>query len=78
MNFKFCFKIPVIVAVVIAALIATARVADVPAATNTAITAHVPAARSDSTKMQEKKISFFYYGFNKDWIKQNKKYMLRK
>ena len=51
-----------IVAVVIAALIATARVADVPAATNTAITAHVPAARSDYTKMQEntkKKYHFF-------------------
>ena len=55
-----------IVAVVIAALIAAARVADVPAATNTAITAHVPAARSDSTKMQEKKLSFFYYGFHRD------------
>ena len=54
MDFKFCFKIPVIVAVVIAALIATARVADVPAARSTAITVHVPAARSDSTKMQEK------------------------
>ena len=50
-----------IVAVVIAALIATARVADVPAATNTAITAHVPAARSDSTKMQEKKIKNYHF-----------------
>ena len=43
-----------IVAVAIAALIATARVADVPAARSTAITVHAPAARSDSTKMQEK------------------------
>ena len=55
-----------IVAVVIAALIATARVADVPAARSTAITVHVPAARSDSTKMQEKKeinklSNFFYF-----------------
>ena len=65
MNFKFCFKIPAIVAVAIAALIAAARVADVPAARSTAITVHVPVARSDSTKMQEKKeikkLSNFYY-----------------
>ena len=65
LNFKFCFKIPAIVAVAIAALIATARVADVPAARSTAITVHVPVARSDSTKMQEKKeinkLSNFYY-----------------
>jgi len=35
--------------------IATARSANVHAAQKTAITAHVPAARSKSTKMQEKK-----------------------
>ena len=42
------------VAVVIAALIATARVADVPAAQKTAITVHVLAARIESTKLQDK------------------------
>ena len=45
-----------IVAVAIPAVIAAARVADVRAARSTAITVHVPVARSDSTKMQEKKL----------------------
>jgi len=44
----------VIVAVAIPAVIAAARVADVPAAQKTAITVHVRAARIDSTKIQEK------------------------
>ena len=44
-----------IVAVVIPAVIAAARVADVPAAQKTAITVHVPAVRIESTKMQDKK-----------------------
>jgi len=47
--------IPVSVAVARPVPIATARSANVHAARKTAITAHVPAARSKSTKMQEKK-----------------------
>ena len=54
MDFKFCFKIPAIVAVAIAVIIATARIVDVPVARSTVITVHVRAARSDSTKIQEK------------------------
>mgnify|MGYP001165729934 CR=1 FL=1 len=43
-----------IVAVAIPAVIAAAKVADVPAAQKTAITVHVPAARIESTKLQDK------------------------
>ena len=43
-----------IVAVAIPAVIAAARVVDVPAAQKTAITVHVLAARIESTKLQDK------------------------
>ena len=60
LDFKFYFKIPVIVAVARPVRIATARVAHVPAAQKTAKTVHVPAARSNSTKMEEKKKKILY------------------
>ena len=47
--------------------IATARSANVPAARQTAITVHVLAARSESTKMQDKneEINNFYNCYDK-------------
>ena len=64
-----------IVAVVIAALIATARVADVPAARSTAITVHVPAAKNDSTKMQEKKRNHQVIKFLLDFTNDKKLFL---
>merc|ERR1711935_474777 len=66
---KSCWTkpIPASVAVARPVPIATARSANVHAAQKTAITAHVPAARSKSTKMQEKKkkSTNFYYCHDK-------------